>query len=61
MLTTEMRPAAHGDCLWIEYGESNRPSVVLVDGGPPSNVTLARLRACIDERLRAPALRGVAG
>jgi beta-lactamase superfamily II metal-dependent hydrolase len=32
MLTLEMLPAAHGDCLWIEYGNPVRR--VLIDGGP---------------------------
>lgn len=32
MLSVEMLPAGHGDCLWIEYGDPVRR--VLVDGGP---------------------------
>jgi beta-lactamase superfamily II metal-dependent hydrolase len=32
MLSFEMLPAAHGDCLWIEYGDPVRR--VLIDGGP---------------------------
>jgi beta-lactamase superfamily II metal-dependent hydrolase len=32
MLTIEMLPAGHGDCLWIEYGDPVRR--ILVDGGP---------------------------
>lgn len=27
-------PAAHGDCIWIEYGSSDSPEVILIDGGP---------------------------
>jgi len=30
----EMLPAGHGDCIVIEYGESEPPHRVLVDGGP---------------------------
>ena len=32
MLTVEMLPAEHGDCLWVEYGDPGRPSVLLIDG-----------------------------
>ncbi len=32
MLTLEMLPAGHGDCLWIEYGDPVHR--ILVDGGP---------------------------
>ena len=51
MFTIEMLPAAHGDCLWIEYGDQRRPNVVLIDGGPSSSVTAQRLRGRISERL----------
>lgn len=34
MLRVEMLPAAHGDSLWIEYGDAKEPCRVLVDGGP---------------------------
>ena len=27
-------PALHGDCIWIEYGESGSTRHVLIDGGP---------------------------
>ena len=30
----EMLPAAHGDCLWLEYGDGHDRHRVLVDGGP---------------------------
>jgi beta-lactamase superfamily II metal-dependent hydrolase len=30
----EMLPAAHGDCLWIEYGTGNKVHRILIDGGP---------------------------
>jgi hypothetical protein len=43
MLTVEMLPAEHGDCLWVQYGDPGRPSVLLVDGGtgarPPPGVS----------------------
>ena len=33
MLSFEMLPAGHGDCLWIEYGD-DPVRRVLIDGGP---------------------------
>jgi beta-lactamase superfamily II metal-dependent hydrolase len=33
MLKLEVLPAGHGDCLWIEYGDSASPKFVLIDGG----------------------------
>ena len=33
MFKLEVLPAGHGDCLWIEYGDSASPRVVLIDGG----------------------------
>jgi beta-lactamase superfamily II metal-dependent hydrolase len=30
----EMLRAAHGDCLWIEYGSDTRTRRILIDGGP---------------------------
>ena len=30
----EMLRAAHGDCLWLEYGTSARTRRILIDGGP---------------------------
>jgi beta-lactamase superfamily II metal-dependent hydrolase len=30
----EMLRAAHGDCLWIEYGDADRVRRILIDGGP---------------------------
>jgi hypothetical protein len=33
MLSIEMLPAQHGDCLWIEYGDPANPSRVLIDCG----------------------------
>lgn len=34
MLSIEMLPAGHGDCLWIEYGDPQGPRRVLIDAGP---------------------------
>lgn len=36
MLTIEMLPARHGDCLWIEYGSAKKPYRMLIDAGPAS-------------------------
>lgn len=36
MLRIEMLPAAHGDCLWLEYGTGEEVHRILVDGGPTS-------------------------
>lgn len=33
MLTIEMLPARHGDCLWIEYGTPEATHRILLDGG----------------------------
>lgn len=30
----EMLPAAHGDALWIEYGDAGATHRILIDGGP---------------------------
>ena len=35
MLRIEMLPAAHGDCLWIEYGSQDAPRRILIDTGTP--------------------------
>ena len=45
MFRLEMLPAAHGDCLWIEYGDAAHPRRVLIDGGPGR--TYPNLRARI--------------
>ena len=34
MFRIEMLPAAHGDCLWIEYGSGSTVHRILIDGGP---------------------------
>jgi hypothetical protein len=40
MLTLEMLPADHGDCLWLEYGEASTPRRILIDGGPSGSRAL---------------------
>lgn len=30
----EMLPARHGDSIWIEYGDRQKPHRILIDGGP---------------------------
>lgn len=42
MFRLEMLPAAHGDCLWIEYGSGDEVHRILIDGGPAH--TYPRLR-----------------
>lgn len=46
MLSVEMLPAQHGDCLWIEYGDPESPRHILVDCGLRSTYRelAARLR-----------------
>ena len=51
MFTIEMLPAAHGDSLWIEYGDAERPHRILIDGGPRLNATKHRIRDLIGERV----------
>jgi len=34
MFRIELLPAAHGDALWVEYGDQRRPRRIVVDGGP---------------------------
>lgn len=51
MFTLEMLPAAHGDALWIEYGEPDRPHRILIDAGPRLNATKQRIRSLIEERV----------
>jgi beta-lactamase superfamily II metal-dependent hydrolase len=35
MFRIHMLPAEHGDCLWVEYGDSDRPKRILIDAGTP--------------------------
>jgi hypothetical protein len=43
----KLLPALNGDCIWIEYGEEDALSRVLIDGGPLGGY--AALRAEIDQ------------
>lgn len=44
MFTIEMLPAAHGDCLWIEYGSGHEVRRILIDGGPAHTYPALRER-----------------
>ncbi|MEX2481508.1 MAG: hypothetical protein WD928_11685 [Gammaproteobacteria bacterium] len=44
MFRIEMLPAAHGDCLWIEYGADHDVHRILIDGGPAHTYPLLRER-----------------
>jgi len=49
----EMLPARHGDCLWIEYGDGDKPKRVLIDGGPADTFqTLAQRIECVPKGQR---------
>jgi len=43
-MSLEMLPAAHGDCLWLEYGDANNKQRILIDGGPASCYETLRWR-----------------
>ncbi|MCP5230177.1 hypothetical protein [Accumulibacter sp.] len=45
-LRIEMLPALHGDCLFVEYGDSTRTRRMLIDGGPIA--TYRHLEARLD-------------
>src|SRR5438128_2682926 len=34
MVRIELLPAAHGDAIWIEYGNPKAPRRIVIDGGP---------------------------
>ena len=44
MFRIEMLPAAHGDCLWIEYGSGQQARRILIDGGPAHSYPALRER-----------------
>lgn len=44
MFRIEMLPAAHGDCLWIEYGTGQEVHRILIDGGPAHTYPALRER-----------------
>lgn len=41
----QVLPAGHGDCLWIDYGDPDRPTRVLVDAGPAGTYNRVLKRA----------------
>jgi hypothetical protein len=55
MFRIELLPAAHGDSIWVEYGDPGRPRRIVIDGGPAPTYEqglLKRLRALKkDERI----------
>lgn len=51
MFTIDMLDAAHGDCLWIEYGDPAKPKRILIDTGPAATYEkhlLPRIQAVVD-------------
>ncbi|MFF2367865.1 MBL fold metallo-hydrolase [Streptomyces sp. NPDC058122] len=40
MITIEALPAAHGDCLWVEWDDGPHQRRMLIDGGPGSTRSL---------------------
>ena len=44
LFTIEMLPAENGDCLWIEYGDPEKPSRVLIDCGAASTAEAVAAR-----------------
>ena len=44
MLHVEMLPAGNGDALWVEYGSSDAPYRILIDGGVQGTGKLLRER-----------------
>jgi beta-lactamase superfamily II metal-dependent hydrolase len=37
MVRLEILPAAHGDAIWIEYGDPKKPRRIVIDGGPATS------------------------
>jgi beta-lactamase superfamily II metal-dependent hydrolase len=37
MVRLEILPAAHGDAIWIEYGDPKKPHRIVIDGGPATS------------------------
>lgn len=54
MLRIDILPAGHGDCLWIEYGDPQRPRRVVIDGGTTGTYkrALRRKRFAVPEDQR---------
>jgi len=61
MLTIEMLPAGHGDCLWIEYGTGSYRRRLLIDGGtkPTYAFLKTRLQALKVKLKRTPRFEAV--
>lgn len=50
MFKIEMCPAEYGDCIWIEYGNKNKPYRILIDGGTEATY------AWLNDRIKAHAV-----
>jgi beta-lactamase superfamily II metal-dependent hydrolase len=51
MFTIQMLNAAHGDCLWVEYGDPAHPRRILIDTGPAATYTASladKVQAVVD-------------
>ncbi|MGH3991976.1 MAG: MBL fold metallo-hydrolase, partial [Pseudonocardiaceae bacterium] len=51
IFTIELLPARHGDALWTEYGQPDRPHRILIDGGPSSSITRKAIEGLISDRI----------
>ena len=51
MFRIQMLPAEHGDCLWVEYGEADKPRVILIDGGTTGTWKLLK-KKIVDEKAK---------
>lgn len=50
IFTIELLPARHGDAIWIEYGDSQAPHRILIDGGA-QNSTSDIIAGLISDRI----------
>lgn len=53
ILNVTLLPVAHGDAIWVEYGQGHERRVILIDGGPAHTYQtglLPRLRAFQTQR-----------
>jgi beta-lactamase superfamily II metal-dependent hydrolase len=44
MIRVDLMPAQQGDCLWIEYGDPQKPYRLLIDGGTPNTYQTLKKR-----------------
>lgn len=44
MIRVDLMPAQQGDCLWIEYGDPQKPYRLLIDGGTPGTYRTLKKR-----------------